>query len=130
VVAGISQQLAAVITEGDVYLAEFVRLVFGVSPIALMLIAITFFRRKQPARILFWMQVIAGIWLTLGLINRLAFAWSRGLFNPKNDNSLDRLQLYFRLSDITWNLETLLFLSFAILFLVQCRRVRNIDTVR
>jgi hypothetical protein len=109
-------------TEQGFYLAELAKLVFAVSPIALILIAVIFQRRKEPTRILFWMQLTAGFWLTLALANRLLFAWSGGLFNPKNDHSFERLRTYLRIGDVTWNLETLLFLSFAILFLVHCRR--------
>lgn len=114
-------QLAAVLTEQTFYLGEFGRLVFDLAPIALTLIAITLLRRKQPTHILHWMQVTAGIWLALALLNRLILAWTRG-FTSTDDNSFDRLQVHVRLSKITWNLETLVFPSIAFLLLVDCRR--------
>ena len=55
--------MIAAATEQGFYQAELAGLVFRVSPIVLILIGITFLRRKQPTRILFGMQVAAGIWL-------------------------------------------------------------------
>jgi len=109
-------------TEQGFYLAELVKLVFALSPIALILVAVTFQRRRQSTRILFWLQLTTGFWLTLALANRLLFAWRGGLFNPKNDHSIEQFRIYLRIGDVTGNLETLFFLAFAILFLMQCRR--------
>ena len=119
--------MIAAATEHGFYLAELARLVFSVSPIALILIGITFLRRKQPTRILFGIQVAAGIWLALALANPLLLAWSRGLFSSNKDDNLDRLRTYFSIADITWNLQTLSFLFFAILFLMYCRQLVSKD---
>jgi hypothetical protein len=85
-----------------------------------MLLAVTFKRRKEPTRIMFWTQLTAGFWLTLALANHLLLEWTTNLF-PGGDNRLDRLLVYARISGILWTLETLLFLSFAVLFLMSCR---------
>jgi hypothetical protein len=117
-------------TEQGFYLTELANLVFSAAPIALILIGLTFLRRKEPTRILFGMQVTAGFWLVLAVANPLLAAWHRGLFSADKENSIERLRLYLSIIGVTGTLQMLAFLSFAILFLVYCRqRVTQDDLI-
>jgi hypothetical protein len=117
-------------TEQGFYFAELAGLVFSAAPMALILIGLTFLRRKEATRILFGMQVTAGIWLALAVANRLLAAWHRGLFNADKDSSLDRLRVYVSIVNVTGNLQVFAFIFFGILFLVYCRqRVTQEDLI-
>jgi hypothetical protein len=114
--------MIAAATEQGFYLAELARLVFVASPIALILIGLTFLRRKEPTQIVFGMQVTAGIWLALAVANPILDGSSHGLFGANKENSIERLRLYLSIMGVTGTLQTLSFLFFAILFLIYCRQ--------
>jgi hypothetical protein len=114
--------MIAAATEQGFYMAELARLVFRASPIALILIGISFLRRQQPTRIVFGMQLAVGIWLAFAVANPLLGSWNHGLFSANKENSVEQLRLYLSIAGVAGSLETFSFLFFAILFLVYCRQ--------
>ena len=111
----------AAATEQGFYLEQLARLLLGAAPIALILIGLTFLRRKEPTRIVFGMQVTAGIWLALAVANSLLHGWSAGLFRAK-ENTVERFRFYLSIINVTGNLQAFAVLFFAILFLIYCRQ--------
>jgi hypothetical protein len=70
---------------GAYYFNEFVRIVLGLLPIALILIAMIFLRRQHRTRHTIFLQWLAGVWLAAAAASRLVLSQvvGMGLF-PKD----------------------------------------------
>ena len=102
-------------SERAYYVAAFLRMVLPLAPIGLLLILTIFLRQRQRTRLTFWLQAAAAIWLLIAISNRYMLAWAMGVFGVGDDNSITRLDVFSRISDVTWNAETIVFIAFAIL---------------
>lgn len=120
----------AAATEQGFYLQQLAWLVFGAAPIALILIGLTFLRRKERTRIVFGMQLAAGIWLAFRVFNRLFDIWHYRILRSTHENAIEDFKLYLSIAGVMGILETISFIVFAILFLIYCRqRVSKADLV-
>ncbi|HEV3392040.1 MAG TPA: hypothetical protein VG103_00885 [Chthoniobacterales bacterium] len=114
---------------GAYYFNEFVRIVLGLLPIALILIAMIFLRRQHRTRHTIFLQWLAGVWLAAAAASRLVLSQvvGMGLF-PKDgvysnpEDAMARFRFYDEIQSLLHFIELGAFILFAVALLIFCRQ--------
>src|SRR5881392_554282 len=103
------------------YLTEFVKIVFGLLPIALVLFAMIFLRRRERTSQTLWLQSLAGLWLLIAIASRLVLSHVVGLsILPNNkilsssEEATEHMNFYFTVSSVLRFAELAAFTLFAV----------------
>ena len=107
------------------YLAELVKIVFALLPIALVLFAMIFLRRQERTSQTLWLQSLAALWLILAGISRLVLSTVVGIsLLPKQnifrspDEAQHSMDFYFTVSSTLHLAELAAFILFAVALLI------------
>jgi len=107
------------------YLTEFVKIVFGLLPIALVLFAMIFLRRRERTSQTLWLQSLAGLWLLIAIASRLVLSHVVGLSILPNNKILsspqeatEHMNFYFTVSSVLRFAELAAFTLFAVALVI------------
>ena len=107
------------------YLAELVKIVFALLPIALVLFAMIFLRRQERTSQTLWLQSLAAVWLILAGISRLVLSTVVGIsLLPKQnifhspEEAEHSMDFYFTVSSALHLAELAAFILFAVALLI------------
>ena len=107
------------------YLAELVRIVFALLPIALVLFAMIFLRRQERTSQTLWLQSLAALWLILTGMNRLVLSTVVGIsLLPKQnifhspEEAQHSMDFYFTVSSTLHLAELAAFILFAVALVI------------
>lgn len=96
------------------------RIVLALTPITLTLIALIFLYGKEKTRVTRWMIISTATWLVLAALSRIMLAW--GIYSSEmNPDSAGPNMIYFYTAEVSWDLENVAFICFAILLLKYFR---------
>jgi hypothetical protein len=103
------------------YFAEFVKIVFGLLPIGLVLIAMIFLRRQQRTSQTLWLQSLAALWLILAGTSRLVLSTVVGIslmpkqnIFPSPEEAKHSMDFYFQVTSLLHLAELAAFTLFAV----------------
>jgi amino acid transporter len=106
------------------YLAELVKIVFGLLPIALVLFAMIFLRRHERTSQTLWLQSLSALWLILAGISRLVLSTVVGIsllpqkiFHDQAEVQ-HRMDFYFTVSSLLHFAELAAFTLFAVALVI------------
>ena len=107
------------------YLTELVKIVFALLPIALVLFAMIFLRRRERTSQTLWLQSLAGLWLILAATSRLVLSTVVGIsLMPKQqvfhtpEEAQHSMDFYFTVSSLLHFAELGAFTLFAIALVI------------
>ena len=107
------------------YFAEFVKIVFALLPIALVLFAMIFLRRQERTSQTLWLQSLAALWLVLAGISRLVLSTVVGIsLLPKQnifhspEEAKHSMDFYFKVSSLLHFAELGAFTVFAVALVI------------
>jgi amino acid transporter len=107
------------------YLAELVKIVFALLPIALVFFAMIFLRRQERTSETLWLQSLAALWLLLAAISRLVLSTVVGIsLLPKEnifrnaEEAKHSMDFYFTVSSALHFAELAAFTLFAVALLI------------
>ena len=114
---------------GAYYFNEFLRIVFALLPIALILVAIIFLRRQQRTRQTLVLQSLAGLWLVAAAASRLILSQvvGMGLFPQSQiyanaEDAMAKMRFYEEIQVLLHFAEQGVFILFAIALLIFYRQ--------
>ena len=106
------------------YLTEFVKIVFGLLPIVLVLFAMIFSRRQERTSHTLWLQSLAALWLVLAGASRLVLSSVVGMsllpqkiFHDQAE-AQHRIDFYFTVSSLLHFAELAAFTLFAVALVI------------
>ena len=107
------------------YLAELVKIVFALLPIALVLFAMIFLRRQERTSQTLWLQSLAALWLILAGMSRLVLSTVVGIsLLPKQntfhspEEAQHSMDFYFTVSSTLHLAELAAFILFAVALVI------------